>query len=711
MNTKRIAITIIAGLLLASNSLCAQSGRDTLTIHLAARAMDGRVVLRWSPTDYQSWIYGNQQGYRVMRTTLEEARNKLAGEILSSKRVVIADQLRPLPELDWKVLADTNHLAIIAAGSLYSPVFDTPASAETTASDYNEKETQTNRFSFGLFAADQFLDIARGMALGFVDTTVIAGEVYRYTVSFAGSGSRSIHIPGEISIAANRRIRLLPPSELTAQWRTHGVRLKWNRSRVDTLYSAYYVERSEDSGATFSRINQAPLVYMTPEGTYDPFMYYVDSLANNETEYFYRVRGTTPFGELGPSSDMVSGKGKRASLTTPPGILFMEELPEQSGLLIGWIVDSTAIGRVKGFHIYESLEKGASKIQINADLIPPGTRQFIIDRPGHGNYYQIGLTDDTGYELMSTAKLAMLRDDLPPTAPTGLRGVMDAAGKTAMAWSSNPEEDLQGYRIYTGNHETGYFAELTYLPVSDTIYRHVYSMNTLHEAEFFKVRAIDLKGNYSDFSKPAKIIRPDLHPPTPPAFTNVRSERAFVWLHWANSSSRDVVQHTLERRALKEAQWQQVAVFSVAKSAYAEYADSAAMPGRQYQYRVIATDQNGLNSTSAIIQGGRIESGGHGAIRNFSGVFDNEEDKVLLTWQYPRIAEVDRFLLYRSLESEPISLYKTLDINTMGLSIQGDTARFEGAVFKSGKRFQYQLLAILKDGDYSELSNLLFVEH
>lgn len=709
MNAKRIAIIIITGLLLTAGQ--AQSRMDTLTIHMAARAMGDRIVLRWAPVDYKSWAYGNQQGYRVTRTTLTKVGNGPGAEVRESNQLVLTDRLLPLPELRWKALADTNDLAVIAAGSLYSPIFDTPAPAEMALGEYNENETQANRFSFGLFAGDQFLDIAIGMALGFVDTTVIAGEIYHYTVSFAGPKVRNVSIPAEITIAANHRIRLLPPSELTAQWRNQGVRLKWNRSRVDTLYSAYYVERSEDSGITFTRINRSPLIYITPEGTYDPFMYYVDSLANNETEYVYRVRGKTPFGELGPPSAVVSGKGKRASLTAPPGIVFMEELPDQAGLLIGWIVDSGVLGRITGFHLYESLEKGGPQTQVNTDLIPAGTRQFIVDRPGHGNYYRIGLIDDTGYELMSTAKLALLRDDHPPAAPTGLRGEMDPVGKAVMVWAQNMEEDLQGYRVYTGNNEAGYFAELTYLPVSDTVYRYGYSMNTLHDAEFFKVRAIDLRGNYSEFSKPAKITRPDLHPPSPPAFTKVRSEQDFVFLQWANSSSRDIARHVLERRALKEEQWHPVATFNSVGSDYSEYTDTTTTPGRQFQYRIIATDRNGLSSISTTAQAGKIDDGRRGSIRDFLGVFDDDQGKVHLSWQYTELAKVDRFLLYRSLADEPISLYKTVKVNAPGMSIQGDLARYENAVLRSGKRFQYQLMAILKDGGYSDLSNPLFVDH
>ena len=52
-----------------------------------------------------------------------------------------------------------------------------------------------------------------------------------------------------------------------------------------------------------------------------------------------------------------------------------------------------------------------------------------------------------------------------------------------------------------------------------------------------------------------------------------------------------------------------------------------------------------------------------------------------------------------------------MKVNTPGMSIQGDLAQFENAVLKSGKRYQYRLLAILKDGGYSELSDPLFVDH
>lgn len=111
MKAKPIVTTIIMGLLMITGH--AQSRMDTLAIHMAARAMDDRIVLRWAPVDYKSWAYGNQQGYRVTRTTLKKTGNEPGAELGKSNQLVLTDRLLPLPEVQWKALADTNHLAVL----------------------------------------------------------------------------------------------------------------------------------------------------------------------------------------------------------------------------------------------------------------------------------------------------------------------------------------------------------------------------------------------------------------------------------------------------------------------------------------------------------------------------------------------------------------------------------------------------------------------
>lgn len=58
--------------------------------------------------------------------------------------------------------------------------------------------------------------------------------------------------------------------------------------------------------------------------------------------------------------------------------------------------------------------------------------------------------------------LGQLKDDTPPTAPTGLIGVSDPAGVVTLHWSPSPESDVMGYRVFTANSENGDYAQVAW---------------------------------------------------------------------------------------------------------------------------------------------------------------------------------------------------------------------------------------------------------
>lgn len=685
----------------------AQSFADSSLLQIDARAYDGKIVLRWAPANFGIWQKGNSAGYRLTRTVFEVSGRKMSPEEEAKSRVVLADRLLPLPEFAWKSLADTNQLAIIAAGSLYSGTFNgTSGQSGSDVKVVNENDESSNRFTFGMLMADQFLDIATGMALAFMDKTVLPGHIYRYRLEWLGGEGVAI----EKIQAADERNPPNAPADLSAKWRYRSVMLKWNRLVNQSIYSSYFVERSEDGGRTFVRVNAIPLIYLEQEGNGDPFMYYVDTLSEEGRDYYYRIRGRTPFGEDGPPSLAVSGRSTALTVDIPASLYEMEELPNGGGIQFRWRVEDIVANRVRAFHVYEAVEKGQVPVRLNTSPLGAGQREFVWLQVKHGHYYGIGLVDDTGHEIISPFKLALLTDHEPPAPPKGLEGVMDEEGKAIFSWKPNREEDLQGYRVYTSNHEDGIFQEVTYLPVGDTLYAHAYSMNTLHRTEYFKVRAIDLRGNYSEFSAAARVVRPDLIPPAAPAWVGMNAHDKGVNLRWANSSSSDVVRHQLERRMSNNGNWMKIFTIPVTPEPYSVFEDTTGVAGRSYEYRVVAIDAAGLSTPSEIRAIGKINTGVEGAIAQLTGVVQSRI--AVLSWRYEGLTTVEKFVIYRSTGDQRPTTYKVIqmgdpNLRTLGAGQYG----WEDGLPQSRGRYHYQVRALLKGSASSLISETITLEY
>ena len=98
--------------------------------------------------------------------------------------------------------------------------------------------------------------------------------------------------------------------EFKADFGDRLVTLNWNAFVHDKIYTGYYIERSADKGKTYNKVNDEPIVFMYSETAINPeYMYRLDSLPENDKIYTYRIRGKTSFGELGPWSEPISGKG------------------------------------------------------------------------------------------------------------------------------------------------------------------------------------------------------------------------------------------------------------------------------------------------------------------------------------------------------------------------------------------------------------------
>ncbi len=688
--------------LLLSGSLNGQTDKDTLTIRMIGRGRGHSVALRWAPLNLKTWEAGIQKGYQLERVTLSMNGKPLDQTAREQSRILLSRRIVPLPEPEWAPLADTNEIAVVAAGSLYSSTFKINTGAGGPDGDLEDANTTgENRFSFSLFAADQFMDIAIAMGLGWVDHAVVPEGKYCYIVTLCEPEKDWVAEPGSAAVKPSDIPKLPVPDGLTGLFGDRHVKLKWDPAKTAVAYTSWQVERSWDGGKSFEPANRHPLIYMSPDAK-DPFIYFPDTLRENKTMVVYRVRGKTPFGEWGPPSNPISGEGRPAPIPFQPYITGLRE-DEKHSLWVEWAVPEAAKGQIREYNVYRASSGTGPYFRLNPDPLDPATGYFVDSSPEHLNYYQVRLTDLNGHEISGLPKLSLLKDETPPDPPEPVGGKLLPDGVIELVWHPARAADCSGYRVYAGRTENGDYLQITDAALADTVYTTITGPGTVSEKLFFRIKAIDYRGNYSGLSTPIEIMLPDQTPPSPPVFKSVRSGKDGVLLTWANSGSKDLIRQELQRKLPKADEWE--TIFRMEKTdTFTHFFDPKTEPGVSFLYRLAAIDDAGLETWSRPVAGLRINTGITGEISDFKARGDQDEKCVLLLWKYNKMAEVKDFILYRSEKGLPVGAYQVLKPDSPQLEISGHLVRFKDPFPEKYKQYRYQVIARLRDGGYSKLS-------
>src|SRR4029078_11596941 len=110
----------------------------------------------------------------------------------------------------------------------------------------------------------------------------------------------------------------------------------------------------DDGGKTFKSLSDRPVTTLNDKKPGSPTgsILYVDSLADNETQYQYRVAGLSLFGDTGPYSNILKGKGKSVVNLTPH--ITSVTQTETGKYHLNWELPDTLNHLVKEFRINHS---------------------------------------------------------------------------------------------------------------------------------------------------------------------------------------------------------------------------------------------------------------------------------------------------------------------------------------------------------------------
>lgn len=650
------------------------------TIQVIARPSADSVVLRWAPIGTEQWIKANRTGYTIERFTL--VRN---GKIVKPvERKQLATSVKPLPEDQWEKFIG-NKYGLVAAQALYGETFEMNIDPGDVMQIVNKAKENEQRYSIAMFCADMSPAVAKALALYWKDKDVEKNVKYLYRISvYTGADT----LKGSVFVNTADKYTLPAVTSVTAESKGNVVTLRWKQADYESFYTTYTLERADD-GKTFVQVSDVPGVTLSKPGQESKYQYALDTLTSLDKTYTYRVRGITPFGELGPVSNLVQIKGNK---TTTSGVFITSALSlDNKSIDIQWEFPVAENDALKGFEVTRSAKASGPYKTVHKNILPSSARAFKDTSPQQANYYKIKARTQDGTEINSMPYLAMLVDSIPPAVPVGMQGKVDEFGNVRISWKPNQDADIYGYRVYRAYYQSEEFALMTGDVLKDTTFTDRVELKSLNEKIHYQIMAIDRNQNHSALSAILSLALPDKVPPMSPVWLPIKSTKEGVVLTWQPSGSQDVVKYEVYRKG-DQGQWIRLVTKASTNDSTYTYTDQNLANNVTQYYTVVAVDEASLESSPAPVISGFKLPGLKTAVTLNAPVIDREGRKITLSWLYDDNNAI-AYRIYRKINDGDMMLYRTVK-----------EKQFFDVGMNTGTKYTYSIMAVFKDNSQSKLS-------
>lgn len=649
---------------------------------MKASSRNGVVSLRWAPTNYNAWKQGNKYGYLLERVTV--LRNGVFPDTFEVKKMT-QSPIRMAAAEDWEANIDDDMVAMAA-----QCLFDTLQAVSSPYEIYQQHSRKQQYFSLALYAADMSPLVADMSALSYTDKSVNKTERYLYRLRAAvpqglSSDTALVFIAPEI----DTELPKIRKPELISSDKT--IVVAWETKYISNFFTSYIVEKSTD-GISFSPINDKPSLQITQEEVMPDIMTFTDSIADVNTQYYYRVVGISCFGEKSAPSEVVSGHGLLTLNSSP--MLSRPTIIDNTRVQLEWTIDEENADAVQGFRVYRR-SGPKERLKMISDIKNSRQRNYVDNMPDITNYYRVSAYNANDEKMVEFDTYAELVDSIPPAIPVGVRGFIDSTGVATISWNPNTERDLYGYRVYSNNVPSGEFALQTSAPVRDTVFQQTVSLNTLSHTLYYTVRSVDVRGNTSEPSVILAVERPDTIPPTAPKMLKPTGVDGQAHVLWVRSYSDDVVSYLVLRRS----EGQSVLVETVPAGENEQYDlyDPTAQYGIAYDYLVLSRDKAGNVSMSDAWR--RLEmlapevAGPEIKLRSSAGC----NELVVKMPSEIKGRTATHLLIYRSDNDGALRSYEKVEL----------TKSYKDTSLSYGHKYGYAVRILFSDGSESGISELV----
>lgn len=557
--------------------------QQKLTSEIRGRAeiQSNRILLRWIPTDAESWALLNEYGVRVERLTVSRS-----GTVLNKPEVsILANILKPMETEKLKELAEKYPMGAVIAQAIFGKDFEISLGESPLSKAIALDEARQQRYLFSLYAADLCFPVAKEVGWGWEDTDIRDNERYLYRITPLVPKKKRNITQGAIFAVPADKTKLVSPMGLSVQCSEAGAQLTWDYNTLSYLYSAYFVERSED-GIHFKQISELPVTRMadTDKNPHAPITY-LDSIPLGKTIY-YRVVGVTPFGSKGEYSAVVSGIAYPALKEAP--MITDSKFDKVGGADIAWQFDSAHQDLISGFNILHSTDdKTYSTL---ANNIGANERNYHIEKIGKNIYYKVEAKAKHGASTHSLPVLIQPVDSVPPAIPQGLKAHIDSLGAVHLSWDANHDADIYGYRLYRGQTRGEELIPITDLAIRETYYTDSVNINNLNDKVYYALTSLDERYNQSGQCETIEVSKPQTIPPAASIITGGIAEIGKNIIEWVSGDEISIDGFIVLRKDAENEEKQKV--LRIENPTAIRHEDNDIESGKTYQYQVMAYSAN-----------------------------------------------------------------------------------------------------------------------
>ena len=664
-------------------------------IRLKAGVKKDAIALRWAVDEPFAWQKANKIGFQLKRYTL--VRN---GKTLSVPEQKDLGKFLPKPEKEWRKYVEENDNAAIVAQSLFGESFEVEMGEkkkEGIEGIINKSQEIDQRFAFALMAADLDFKVAELAGWAYVDRETKPNEKYLYSVSINTDVSTSLLVEKGSAVAQLSDYQDLPkPLDFIGIFQDKTVLLAWEYLQLRDIYTSYFIEKSEN-GRDFKPLGDLPVMNMNDkDGKPAQGMTYADSLAQNNVQYSYRIRGKTIFGDYGPYSEIVSGAGKKAMEATP--MIKNFDVIGDDLVKIEWEFPKESENQIVGFELLHSETDGQNTYKVVQKNISRNQRSIVTKNITPSNYFKIRAIGDNN-RTESFSILVQLYDETPPAVPVGLTGKIDSTGIVRLEWKANTEKDLGGYHVFRGVQKGEEMMRLTPEMITKNTFEDKVTLENLNSKVYYYVVSLDKRKNQSQPSKIIEIEKPDKVRPEAPVFAEYKLEdTGDITLKWYKSHSDDAVLHQLFRKDIDETKAPVRKIYETKNiDALYSYTDKQVENNKRYVYYLQAVDKSNLVSDKSLeitLRSNKIVPAA--VITNLAGSANGNKKMIELNWKN-KSKNISEIIVYRQKGDEKPTLWETLS---------GKQEFLEDKIVSSGNVYTYYIKPMLENNQVAKTEKI-----